>query len=46
MPFSSEILIGINIRGAADWLSPVEAEAGGMSNEGRASNLLNVAELS
>lgn len=48
MPFSSEILIGINIRGAADWLAPLHigGDKGSMSNDGQALNRQNMAKLS
>lgn len=48
MPFGSEMLIGINIRGATDSLN--SQHSGGnkdsMSNDGQALNLQNIAELS
>lgn len=48
MPFSSEILIGINIRRAADWLAPQRSggDKGSMSNDGQAAKYLqNMAKL-
>lgn len=45
---SSEILIGINIRRAADWLAPQRSggDKGSMSNDGQAAKYLqNMAKL-